>query len=190
MCIDHDAATQRLASPHVLMLIVNCIFVTLHLLCCIRHPSPFCPFHRCLAAFWLTAILNVLWESPCSLAAQQPSVEASVPGSVCQSAAPIQPNLLPQLSAFLLQQTPHCRTDLHASPLHLPCVNEDSQFICVRRRRGESPINQYPPLSLRTSAFTHSSPSVLSSVAMYVLLVVCVCGAVTPRFSNVLKRLL
>lgn len=98
-----------------------------------------------LAALWLTVILNVPWESPCSLAAQRPSVEASVPGSVCQSTAPIQPNLLPQLSAFLLKQTPHCHTGLHASPLHLPCVNEGLAVNLRQKQAGGSlPLTSTP----------------------------------------------
>lgn len=120
-------------------------------------PLVLLPPPRSLAALWLTAILNVLWESPCSLAAQRPSVEASVPGSVCQSAAPIQLNLLPQLSAFLPEQTPHCHPGLHASPLHLPCVNEGASGSFASEAgggRGESPINQYTPLSLWDATVT------------------------------------
>lgn len=115
---------------------------------CAYYLIPLHFFPQSLAALWLTDILNVLWESPCSLAAQWPSVEASVPGSVCQSTAPIQPNLLPQLSAFLPKQTPHCHTGLHASPLHFPCVNERLAVHLRQKQAGESPINQYTPLSL------------------------------------------
>lgn len=149
MCsVYRNAALHTIATHHTLIMRVNCW----RCLSSVCHLMSF----SSLAAFWLTAILNVLRESPCSLAAQQPSVEASVPGSVCQSTAPIQPNLLPQLSAFLPQQTPHCRTDLHAIPVHLPCVNEEG---------GRSLLTT--GLSRKT-VFTHSSPSVLCCVLLYV----------------------
>lgn len=129
---------------------------------------------------WLTDILNVLWESPCSLAAQWPSVEVSMPGSVCQSTAPIQPSLLPQLSAFLPKQTPHCHAGLRASPLHFHYVNERlAVHLRQRQAGGESPINQCTP---SLAPWCHSGPSVLCIAAMYVLAFVWVVWKRLPGF--------
>lgn len=74
-----------------------------------------------------------------SLPAQRPSVESSVPGSVCQSEAPGQHHLLSQPSAFLPQQTPHCPLGLHVRARHVrPEQTTAERFMCVTERRRRS----------------------------------------------------
>lgn len=63
----------------------------------------------------------VPYSSPRSLAAQRPSVGASVTACVCRITAPVQQSLPPQLSAFLLpKQAPHCQHGHSRSPAALP----------------------------------------------------------------------